>query len=320
MLLKITWKLVKNLPRIMLVGAGTGIAYSAFVVDHHMRLPSSLPGSRWTDDDGHGGSMTVYHDSSGEGSPVLLVHSVNAAASSYEMRPLYTRLQGERPVWAIDLPGFGDSERGNRPYSPQMMSRAIGRALETIGRPAHIVALSLGSELAARAVSDAPDLVRSLALISPTGFGRPPRTIAALSSILRFPLWSQAIFDAIASRRSIRYYLSKSFAGPVDEMMLEHAYLTAHQPGARFAPVAFLAGELFTQDAIEGLYANLTVPTTVLYDRDPFTSFTRLPEFLAGREGWDAVRISDTRGLPHWDKPTETINALLAHWAAAGTD
>lgn len=318
MLLKLTWKLVKNLPRIGLIGAGAGIAYSAFVVDHHVRLPSSLPGSRWTDDDGQGGSMTVYHDSSGDGSPVLFVHSINAASSSYEMRPLYTRLQGERPVWALDLPGFGDSERGDRPYSPLMMSRAIGRALETIGRPADVVALSLGAELAARAANDSPELVRSLALISPTGFGRPGKVMPALGPVLRFPLWSQALFDGIASRRSIRYYLNKSFAGPVDEMMIEHAYLSSHQPGARFAPIAFLSGDLFTRDAVEGLYASVTVPTTVLYDRDPFTSFSRLPEFLAGREGWGAVRIPDTQGLPHWDKPTETINALVAHWAATG--
>lgn len=261
--------------------------------------------------------MALYHADGGEGTPVLLVHSVNAAASSCEMRPLYTRLEGERPVWALDLPGFGESDRGERPYSPRMMGLAIDKALERIDRPAHVAALSLGCEFAARAALERPDMVKSLALLSPTGFGRPRQFSPVLAGLLRFPLWSQAVFDGIASRASVRYFLNQSFAGPVDEMMLDYAYRSAHQPGARYAPIAFLTGELFTPTAVETLYSPVKAPTTVLYDKDAFTGFDLLPEFLAGREGWSATRIENTNGLPHWDKPTETLSTLMAHWAAS---
>lgn len=314
MLAKLTWKLVKNLPRALMIGAGAGVAWSAFGVDHAVGVGPSLPGSRLTLDDGSGGRMTIYGDADGRGEPALFVHSVNAAASAYEMRPLYTRLQDERPVWAIDLPGFGDSDRGDRPYTPQLMAGAIARALDHIGRPAHVVALSLGAEFAARAAVDHPDRVRSLTLISPTGFGRRRPETSRMGAILEFPLWSQAIYDGIASRASIRYFLGRSFAGPIDEMMVDYAYRSSHRPGARYAPLAFLTGRLFAPDATADLYPLVTTPTLVLYDRDPFTSFARLPEFLTGVENWDAERIAGTNGLPHWDKPTETLNALLAFW------
>lgn len=309
------WKLVKNLPRLTAFGVGAGLAWSALAVDHRVPLGPALPGARSAAEDGSGGTFVLYSDTTGSGAPVLLVHSVNAASSSYEMRPLYTRLQGERPVWALDLPGFGDSDRRDRPYTPQLMARSITHALDRIGSPAHVVALSLGCELAARAATERPDLVASLALISPTGFGprRDPKGWAG--TVLRFPLWAQALYDGIVSRRSIRYFLGKSFAGPVDEMLIDHSYRTSHQPGARHAPLAFIAGDLFTPDAIERLYTSVPVATTILYDHDPFTSFARLPEFIADRPGWGATRIADTSGLPHWDKPTETANALIAHWA-----
>lgn len=248
---------------------------------------------------------------------MLLVHSVNAAASAYEMRPLYTRLQGERPVWALDLPGFGSSDRPDRAYTPQLMTGAVEAVLEQIGTPAHVVGLSLGSEFAAAAAANRSDLVASLALISPTGFGGPDGGPGAPGAILRFPLWSQAVFDAIASRRSIRYFLSKSFAGPVDELLVDHSYRTSHQPGARHAPLAFLTGELFDRDAVTNIYSRVSTPTMVLYDTDPFTSFAELAEFISDRPGWSATRIRGTRGLPHWDRPTETLNALLAHWEDA---
>lgn len=314
MLGKLTWKLLKNTPRALMVGAGAGLAWSAMAVNHNMAVGPALPGKRTSHDDGSGGRMTLYHDESGDGSPVLFVHSVNAAASAYEMRPLYTRLQGVRPVWALDLPGYGDSDRGDRTYTPLMMSRAVGHALDHIDEPAHVVALSLGAEFAARAAADEPQQVKSLTLISPTGFGPPRAPASPLGGLLEFPLWSQAIFDGIASRPSIRYFLGKSFAGPVDEMMVDYAYRTSHRPGARFAPIAFLSGKLFAADAVSDLYAMVTSPTLVLYDRDPFTSFTRLPEFLADAEHWDAQRLAGTNGLPHWDKPTETLNALGQFW------
>lgn len=316
MLFKLGWKTAKNLPRMLTVAAGAGIAWSTLAVDHRMGIGPALPGTRLHHDDGSGGMMALYHHDTGEGSPVLVVHSVNAAASSYEMRPIYTRLEGERPVWALDLPGFGESDRGDRPYSPRMMSLAIGKALERIDRPAHVVALSLGCEYAARAAIDRPDMVKSLAFLSPTGFGEPTRQSTLVAGLLRFPVWSQAAFDGIASRPSIRYFLNQTFAGPVDEMMLDYAYRTSHQPGARYAPIAFLAGELFTPTAVETLYSQVKAPTLVLYDKDPFSGFERLPEFLAGREGWKASRIENTNGLPHWDKPAETLSTLTAHWAA----
>ncbi len=317
MLGKAAWKLTKNLPRMAAFGAGAGIAWSALAVDHAMPLGPALPGIRVTTTDGMGGSVALYSDESGQGTPVLLVHSVNAAASSYEMRPIFSRLQGERPVWAIDLPGFGSSDRTERAYTPELMSGAVVRALERVEVPAHVVALSLGAEFAARAALDRPDLVASLSLISPTGFGARLSGSGLPENVLGFPLWSQAVFDLIASRRSIRFFLSRSFAGPVDEMMVDHAYRTAHQPGARHAPLAFLSGRLFTSDAIPRIYAPVTVPTMVLYDRDAFTDFARLPEFIADRSGWSATRIAGSNGLCHWDHPTATVNALVGHWHEA---
>lgn len=314
MLLKLGWKLFKNLPRLAVVGAGAGIAYSALGVDHRAPLGPSLPGARLTTTDDSGGSVTLYHDDGGSGTPVLLVHSVHAAASAYEMRPLYTRLQGQRPVWALDLPGFGESQRGPRSYTPELMSSAVESALDTIGRPTHVVALSLGSELAARAAVAHPERIATLSIISPTGFGPRQGGPEVLGRLLNVPVWSQAIFDGLVSRRGIRYFLGKAFAGPVDELAVDHAYNTSHQPGARFAPIAFLTGDLFTPRAVEVLYEPLEVPTLVIYDRDPFTSFARLPEFIADRPGWSATRIAGTNGFPHWDRPTETLTALEDHW------
>jgi hypothetical protein len=75
-------------------------------------LVASLPGER------HellipGGLRTVLYQAApipgfahtADATPLLLVHSVNAAASAFEMEPLYVRQALRRPVFALELPG-----------------------------------------------------------------------------------------------------------------------------------------------------------------------------------------------------------------------
>lgn len=50
----------------------------------------------------------------GKGPPLLLVHSVNPAASAAEVRPLFDHYRATRTVFALDLPGFRFSDRSDR--------------------------------------------------------------------------------------------------------------------------------------------------------------------------------------------------------------
>jgi hypothetical protein len=71
------------------------------------------------------GRVGYYVDDSVAGRPLLLVHSLNAAPSAMEMRPLFDHYRRERPVVALDLPGFGISERGDRDYTPELLADAV---------------------------------------------------------------------------------------------------------------------------------------------------------------------------------------------------
>ena len=67
-------------------------------------LPSPLAATQ-REISGTAGRLALYE--AGSGSPVLLIHSINAAASAYEVRPLFERLSATHRVFAIDLPGYG---------------------------------------------------------------------------------------------------------------------------------------------------------------------------------------------------------------------
>ncbi len=253
--------------------------------------------------------------------PLLLIHSINAAPSSYEVRPIFGQFKGQRSIYSPDLPGFGHSERGDRHYSPQLYADTISALLErVIGEPADVVALSLSGEFAARAALANPGLFASLTLISPTGFmhrSMPSPRIGRLAhGAITFPLWGQGLFDLVASRASIRYFLNQSFTDAAPDDLIDYAYATAHQPGARHAPLTFLSTRLFTADARDQLFARLTtLPVLAIADRDPYVTFEQLPACAAAWPNWRYETLAPHQGLPHWEHPTATRDALERFWA-----
>lgn len=268
------------------------------------------------------GRVNYYADDRGTGRPLVLVHAVNAAASAYEVKPLWNAYAGQRPVYALEWPGFGKSDRPDVTYTPQLMAQALQTLVQTLGQDVDVVALSLGSEFAARAALNEPR-IKSLALLSPSGFGQPKdssqtsqQAAAQDGGVKRYNTLRKiddALFGTLRTRPSIRYFLSKSFRGPVPEDVIGYSMETSRQPGAKYAPLYFVSGRLFDRDGYGNLYSKLTTPTLVLYDQDGFVSFDRLPLF-AQQPNAKVVRIAETDGLPHWDKPAETVAALDEFW------
>ncbi|MBK1706346.1 alpha/beta fold hydrolase [Halochromatium glycolicum] len=269
------------------------------------------------------GRIAYYHDRGGSGRPLVLVHSINAAPSTYEVKPLFEHYADSRPVYSIDLPGFGHSERSPRDYSAELFANAIRALLEqVVQEPADVLALSLSAEFAARAALGSPASIASLVLVSPTGLSQrslPSPLVGRLTHrLLSVRLWSQKLYDLVTSRRSIRYYLGQSFQDEPPQDVLDYAYATSHQPGARHAPLIFLSTQLFTRNAADNLYGRLTrLPVLAIADRDPYVTFEQLPDLVARHANWQSERLAPHRGLPHWDQPQATFAALDRFWAGA---
>ena len=296
-----------------------------------MPLPPAIDAELRSLRDASGGALSYYADDRAGGTPLVLLHSVNAAASAYEVRPLFDRYRAERAVYALDLPGFGFSERGDRAYTPALYTGAIEALLRAVtagGAACDVLALSLTGEFAAAAAVQTAAPVRSLALVSPTGLWSEPSASmqragngdggpSLVQRILGAPLVGAPLFDLLVTRPSIRYFLEKSFAGPMDEGVFEYAYLTSHQPGARFAPLTFVSGRLFTPDVRERWYERVPVPTLVMHDDAPYVSFGALPALIARNPRWKAERIGPTRGLPQWERLDVMARLLEKFWAQA---
>lgn len=283
---------------------------------------------------GRAGPQCCYVGGPRGGAPLLLVHSVNAAASAYEMKPIYdwAVAQGRR-VFAPDLPGFGFSDRRARDYGIRLYTDAVLDALDWVAAECghaqvDAAALSLGSEFLARAAAETPDRFRTLTLITPTGFARGsdrlraaevasrevPGMHAAFNGALAGPLWGQRLFDLLVTRASIGFFLRKTNGSTeVDPGLWDYAYLTTHQPGARHAPFAFLSGKLFARD-IRSVYERLTLPVWVPHaTRGDFCDYSETA-WAQARGNWTFTPMP-TGAMPHFEQPaqfTSQFGAFLA--------
>ncbi|WP_164963804.1 alpha/beta fold hydrolase [Rubrivivax sp. JA1026] len=288
----------------------------------HAPLPPALAGEQHTL-----GDLGYYV--AGRGRPLLLVHSVNAAGSAADVRPIFDHACRERTVFALDLPGFGSSQRSERDYTPRLMTDAVLAMLAPIrercgAQPLDVLGVSLGCEFVARAALEAPEAFGRVALVSPTGFSgrrtlRGPQgsTLAMpwLHRLLSAKLWSDPLYRLLTRPGVVRYFLERTWGSKgIDETLWAYCVATARQPGARFAPLAFLAGKLFSAD-IQRVYEALPQPVWASHGvLGDFTDY-RAMSIVNGKPNW-RFSVYPTGALPFFELPRPFLNDLDAFLAA----
>jgi pimeloyl-ACP methyl ester carboxylesterase len=298
-------------------------------------LPAALDGTRFELTDPVAGRVSCYADQPGTNGdraakPLLLIHSINAAAAAHEVRPLYDHYRSRRPVYALDLPGYGFSERSDRAYVPALMVAGIRAVLEEIRsrhgeRPIDALAVSLSCEFLGRLACEWPEAFDSVALVSSTGFqgnasnsGDPQESRGSKTAyrIVSAPVIGRSLFRLLTSRPSVRFFLRKTWGRKnIDERMFEYSCRTARQPGARHAPLHFVSGFLFSRNPL-GYFTELRQPCWLSHgERGDFTDFDGAA-IVADEPNW-RISVFSTGALPYFEVPERFVRAYDAFLADA---
>jgi 2-hydroxy-6-oxonona-2,4-dienedioate hydrolase len=99
--------------------------------------------------------------------PIVLVHGLGVAAES--LRDFATELAEAHPVYAPDLPGFGESDHPRRALAMPGLADALRAWLDVVGLPRVVlVGNSIGAQIAAHVAASGDQRVAGVVLVGPT--------------------------------------------------------------------------------------------------------------------------------------------------------
>ena len=255
---------------------------------------------------------------------MILVHGIHAAASSWEWRRVADELAKEHTVYALDLLGFGRSDRPALRYTAALyVSLLDDFARRVVAAPAALVATSLSAAyaiaLGARDAARFPALV----LVAPTGLtrleGAPSGRSTLSRDLVATPRVGHTLWNALVSRPSLRTFLRACYADKslVTNEMIEAHWQAAHQKGARHAPASFI-GNLLDLDVREPL-RRLTQPTLVLWgEKATFAPVDEIRPFMAARRDFRYAILDPAGDLPHDERPQEFVRLVTDFLDKAG--
>lgn len=115
------------------------------------------------------GRAVAYYDSGGSGEAVVFVHGLGSNLSFWKENLPAFEEAGYR-VLALDLPGYGLSEKDDVPATMSFFAETVAGFLSALGvEEAHYVGLSMGGQVGLTLALERPERLRRLVLASPAG-------------------------------------------------------------------------------------------------------------------------------------------------------
>jgi pimeloyl-ACP methyl ester carboxylesterase len=258
----------------------------------------------------------------GEGTPVLLLHGF--LDSSYTWRALIPRLQDRYRVVALDLPGFGYSDKPDETFSLGDYSSVVVGVLDQLGIDrAFIVGNSMGGSVALRIAIDSPERVRGLVPIDP-GTPRDEGEPFGPMNLLKMRVVGDLCVHAMGPWVFQRVWNSMLTEGRrISEIEMDEMYGLLNTSGARRAGLRQIR-EIRSSPVDWEATEKISAPTLLIWGRQdklvPLKYGRRLNDHIPGSR---LVVLDDTGHLPHWETPDEVtrlFDAFVRGIAAAPLD
>jgi pimeloyl-ACP methyl ester carboxylesterase len=270
-----------------------------------------------------GGVRMFYHrrnDAGPAARTLVLLHGW--MVSHWQWRHVIPTLAETYDVIALDLPGFGESDRpphGDFHYdAPAFMDAVLG-ALDALGvEKATFCGQSMGGAIALYTAARRPERVERLVVSDPVSY---PFPMPPEARLLLVPFLGGVLFRAFHSRTMIRRFMTRSVyydASLASEEWIDYLWERVNRPGgyeAAHAAFQFIADPSVVSRAVRAVRA----PTLIVWGENdrlfPSSLATRLQNDIGGSE---VALISVCGHSPIEERPDEYLKVVAPFIALGG--
>ena len=201
-----------------------------------------------------GRSHSIAYETLGEGPSILLLPAFSTVSSRTELEGIAQILAPHFQVIRLDWLGFGDSGRPpvqyNRPLYQQLLQDFVQACCP---HPLAILAAGHAAGYAMHLAQAQPNNCSKLLLVAPTwkgplrAMGAPKPMASGVRNLVRSPLLGQALYAGNTHPAFLKWMYQRHVYVDGDKLTPEFMavkHQITQQPGARFAPAAFVTGGL----------------------------------------------------------------------------
>ncbi|MBN2108764.1 MAG: alpha/beta hydrolase [Deltaproteobacteria bacterium] len=250
----------------------------------------------------------LHFEKYGIGKPLVLVHGF--AGSTYTWRHVIPLLAQHHEVYAVDLPGFGLSDKpadGN--YLLQEQAGMIIGFMDALQlKTAALAGHSMGGVIVGMAAVKAPNKIDKLIVIDAGYYhGGPPEFLKHLVFPFDIIMARSFYTKGARSKSLVSSYYNTSL---VTDEVLENYLKPGRTPNAAAALARML--NTATRESYHGISTRITTPTLLIWARQdkpiPLTDGERLHQEIKGSQ----FLIIDNAGhMVQEEKPQEVAAAIL---------
>ena len=250
-----------------------------------------------------GGIKTSYMEE-GSGDAVLFVHGLAGYKENWDANvPVFSE---RYRALALDLPGYGKSDKPDVPYSPPWFAEFVGKFLEALGiERAHLVGNSMGGHICSLVAATQKGITGKVILADPTGIRG--KELAETGPIT--PDMIEAMGPINPGEDFIRMYIDLQFYKPghYTETMLRRALadMELGEMDIRFNAYMKSLRALIAHDMVP-LYKDIEAPTLVIWGENDMIVPAENAEIAASAiAGVKKIVMPECGHLPMIEKPDE---------------
>jgi pimeloyl-ACP methyl ester carboxylesterase len=270
----------------------------------------------------------------GEGPPIVLIHGFGASIGHWRKNIPVLAHAGHR-VYALDLLGFGDSDKPDLSYSLEFWVKLLHEFWQTkIQQPAVFVGNSIGALMALMTLVTYPETASGGVLLNCAGSlnhrqedlpGALRVVMGAFSKLVNSKLTGPFLFNRVRTKGRIRSSLKQVYGNrqAITPELIDILYEPACQLGAQRVFASILSAPPGPRPS--ELLPKVTQPLLVLWgEKDPWTPisaagiYQELAANSTNSKGSAASSvefhaIAETGHCPHDERP-EIVNQLILDW------
>ena len=260
----------------------------------------------------------IFYTKQGEGAPILLIHDLHPASSSFEWNFLVKKLKKNHTVYTIDLLGCGRSDKPNLTYTNYMYVQLITDFIQKIiGQKTDLVATGDSCSFSLMAAHMDDTILNKLFFISPPSLEslqkNPNHQNNLLKKILELPIIGTFFYNIQMTERKMtdlfekEYYQKKAF---ISYKIKDFYYESAHSEHC---------GGKFLFGSILGNYTNINIipalkkienPIFLIGNRDSEKSIQTIDSYLKYDETIETAYLSNCKKLPQLEEPEKLYQVI----------